>query len=321
MTSMKKEDERKDLAGEAMQCHSVTSEDEGKRIDKFLSDRFSDVSRNHLQKMIERGEITVGGSPVKPNYKLRLQDEIHILTDTAPVPVEIVPQDIPLSIIHEDDDILIIDKPKGMVVHPAPGHPDGTLVNAILFHCGKRLSGINGELRPGIVHRIDKDTTGSLIVCKNDCAHRRIAEQIAVHSIQRSYVGIVHGNVKEEEGTVDAPIGRDPKNRKRMAVHAPHGKEAVTHYHILKRLNGYTYLRFDLETGRTHQIRVHAASIGHPLLGDQVYGPKKCPFHLTGQTLHAWRIGFIHPSTDEYVEYEAPIPGYITELVEALDFA
>lgn len=315
---MNNENELASPAGKASESYSVASGDQGKRIDKFLSEGLADVSRSHLQKMIERGDITVNGSPVRTNYKLREGDEIRILTDTAPVPVAIVPQDIPLSIIHEDDDLLIVDKPKGMVVHPAAGHPDGTLVNAVLFHCGERLSGINGELRPGIVHRIDKDTTGSLIVCKNDRAHQLIAEQIAVHSIRRSYVGIVHGNVKEESGTIDAPIGRDPKNRKRMAVNAAHGKRAVTHYHILKRLKGYTYLQFDLETGRTHQIRVHAASMGHPLLGDEVYGPKKCPFRLQGQTLHAWRIGFVHPATGEYVEYEAPVPEYMEELVGKL---
>lgn len=306
------------MSGENDNFYTVASGDSGTRIDKFLSGQMPDVSRNHLQKMIERGDITVGGSPVKTNYKLHENDEIRILADTVPTPVEIAPQNIPLSILYEDDDLLIVDKPKGMVVHPAAGHLDGTLVNAILYHCGERLSGINGELRPGIVHRIDKDTTGSLIVCKNDRAHRLIADQIAVHSIRRSYVGIVHGNVKEESGTIDAPIGRDSKNRKRMAVNAPHGKRAITHYHILERLNGYTYLQFDLETGRTHQIRVHAAAMGHPLLGDEVYGSKKCPFHLQGQTLHAWRIGFVHPSTGEYVEYEAPVPEYMVELVGKL---
>ena len=297
----------------------VETADAGQRIDRFLAERLPEVSRTHLKKMMEREEIYANGHPVKANYRVREGDGILLMADTAPVPVAIIPQDIPLSILYEDDDLLVINKPKGMVVHPAPGHPDGTLVNAILYHCGDRLSGINGELRPGIVHRIDKDTTGSLIVCKNDRAHQRVAEQIAVHSIRRSYLGIVHGRMPEETGTIDAPIGRDPRQRKRMAVNAVHGKRAVTHYTVLQYLDGYSYVRFDLETGRTHQIRVHAASIGHPLLGDMVYGPKKCPFSLEGQTLHAWRIGLTHPSTGEYVEFEAPLPDYFAKLLDRLD--
>ncbi|MBR1629031.1 MAG: RluA family pseudouridine synthase, partial [Lachnospiraceae bacterium] len=232
------------------------------------------------------------------------------------VPVAIEPENIPLSILYEDEDVLIVDKPKGMVVHPAPGHYTGTLVNAILYHCGERLSGINGELRPGIVHRIDKDTTGSLIVCKNDRAHRFIADQIAVHSIRRSYVGIVAGQLKTTSGSIDAPIGRSPKDRKKMAVNVPRAKPAITHYKVLQALDGYTYLQFDLETGRTHQIRVHMASLQHPLIGDPVYGTAKGFASIQGQALHAWKIGFMHPTTRGYVEFEAPIPGYMLDFVK-----
>ncbi len=298
----------------------ITENEVGLRIDRLLTHHFPDLSRSHLQKMIEKQAVLVNGRPIKSNYRLSAQDVISVEEDPAPQPVAIVPEDIPLSILYEDDDILIIDKPKGMVVHPAPGHPNGTLVNAILYHCKDRLSGINGELRPGIVHRIDKNTTGSLIVCKNDIAHHRIAEQIATHSIRRSYVGIVHGEVTEEKGTIHTLIGRSPKDRKKMAVLSSGGRDAITHYTQIEPLRGYTYLRFDLETGRTHQIRVHMAHIHHPLLGDDVYGPRKCPFKLEGQTLHAWKIGFIHPRTEEYVEFEAPIPQYLLDLVQKLKY-
>ncbi len=297
----------------------IASENEaGNRIDRYLSSKLEEVSRSHLQKLMERGEIRVNNHEIKANYRLRAGDEIILTTNTAPARVDIVPQDIPLEIIYEDDDLLIINKPKGMVVHPAAGHWDGTLVNAIMYHCGDRLSGINGELRPGIVHRIDKDTTGSLVVCKNDRSHIFIADQIAVHSIRRSYEGIVHGKLGQQNGTVDAPIGRDPGNRKRMAVEKIHGKPAVTHYTVLEEFNQYSYVRFDLETGRTHQIRVHMAYLGHPLLGDEVYGPKKCPFKLQGQTLHAKVIGLVHPTTNEYMEWEAPLPEYFTRLLKNL---
>ena len=228
-------------------------------------------------------------------------------------------ENIPIDILYEDEDILIVNKPKQMVVHPAPGHPNGTLVNAVLYHCGDSLSGINGVLRPGIVHRIDQDTTGSLIICKNDNAHLKVAEQIAEHSLTRRYLGIVHGRLPKDEGVIDAPIGRNPKDRKMMAINRINGKEAITHYKVLQRFKDYTYCEFRLETGRTHQIRVHMASIGHPILGDPLYGPKKCLIEgLVGQTLHAWKIGFIHPRSGEYVEFEAPVPEYMSNLLKKL---
>ena len=242
---------------------------------------------------------------------------ISVLIPDA-IETSIEPEDIPLDILYEDNDVLVVNKPKGMVVHPSAGHYSGTLVNAIMYHCKDSLSGINGEIRPGIVHRIDMDTTGSLIVCKNDESHVAIAEQIKEHSCNRIYVGIVCGNVKEDEGTIDAPIGRHPVDRKKMAINEKNGKPAVTHYKVLKRFGKYTYMQFKLETGRTHQIRVHMASIGHPLLGDELYS-KNCPFkHLQGQTLHARTIGFIHPRTKEYMEFSAPLPKYFDDLLQKL---
>lgn len=231
---------------------------------------------------------------------------------------DILPEEIPLDILYEDTDLLVVNKPKGMVVHPAPGHYTGTLVNALMYHCRENLSGINGVMRPGIVHRIDMDTTGSLLVCKNDRAHQILAEQLKDHSITRRYEAIVHGNLKEDTGTVNAPIGRHPTDRKKMSVHAPHGREAVTHYRVLERFGNYTHIECELETGRTHQIRVHMASIGHPILGDLVYGPAKCPFRLQGQTLHARILGFVHPSTGAYVQFDAPLPEYFEELLKKL---
>lgn len=291
---------------------------EAVRIDKFLTDNLEDLSRSMIQNLIKLGNIFVNDKQIKANYRIRPMD--HIVANIPEAKeIDIAPEDIPLDIIYEDDDILIVNKPKGMVVHPSNGHESGTLVNAVLYHCKGQLSGINGEIRPGIVHRIDMDTTGSLIICKNDNAHRFIAEQIAVHSINRIYEGIVHGIVKEDEGTIHTLIGRSPTDRKKMAVLKSDGREAITHFKVLKRFKDYTYCEFKLETGRTHQIRVHMASINHPLVGDEVYGPKKCPFKLQGQTLHAKTIGFIHPRSREYVEFTAPTPDYFNELLKKLD--
>ena len=235
---------------------------------------------------------------------------------SEPEELNVEPENIPLDILYEDDDLLVVNKPKGMVVHPAAGHSSGTLVNAVLYHCRGNLSGINGVLRPGIVHRIDMDTTGALVICKSDFAHQSLAEQLSVHSITRKYRAIVHGNLKEDEGTVRGAIGRHPTDRKKMAINERNGKPAVTHYRVLERFGNYTYIECQLETGRTHQIRVHMASIGHPLLGDAVYGPKKCPVkNLQGQTLHAMVLGFIHPRTGAYMEFEAPLPEYFSNLL------
>lgn len=283
----------------------------GIRIDKFLANALPDKSRSHYQKSIDNGLVLVNGKNVKSKYQTKLGDEIIVSVEPVKE-IDIVPEDIPIDILYEDSDVIVVNKPKGMVVHPAPGHYTGTLVNALMYHCKDSLSGINGEIRPGIVHRIDMNTTGSLLVCKNDKAHNDIALQIKEHSVNRIYKGIVIGNFKEESGTVDAPIGRNPKDRKKMAV-VPGGREAITHFTVLEQFKGYSYVQFKLETGRTHQIRVHMASIGHPLLGDDVYGkPVK---NLQGQTLHAQTLGFIQPTTREYVEANAPLPAYFEDLL------
>lgn len=295
----------------------ITPEMEGERIDKCISNYLESLSRSYIQKIIKDGRAYVNDAVVKANYKVKVDDKVQFEIPDCEEP-DIPPQDIPLDILYEDKDILIVNKPKDMVVHPAPGHYEGTLVNAIMFHCKDELSGINGVLRPGIVHRIDKDTTGSIIICKNDEAHRKIAQQLKEHSITRKYRAIVYGRIMEEEGTVNAPIGRHPTDRKKMAINEKNGKPAVTHYKVLERFDKYTYIECQLETGRTHQIRVHMTSIGHPLLGDEVYGNAKCPFKLEGQTLHAMTIGFIHPTTGEYVEYEAPLPEYFEHLLQIL---
>lgn len=295
----------------------ITPEMEGERIDKCISNYLESLSRSYIQKIIKDGKAYVNDAVVKANYKVKVDDKVQFEIPDCEEP-DISPQDIPLDILYEDKDILIVNKPKDMVVHPAPGHYEGTLVNAIMFHCKDELSGINGVLRPGIVHRIDKDTTGSIIICKNDEAHRKIAQQLKEHSITRKYRAIVYGRIMEEEGTVNAPIGRHPTDRKKMAINEKNGKPAVTHYKVLERFDKYTYIECQLETGRTHQIRVHMTSIGHPLLGDEVYGNAKCPFKLEGQTLHAMTIGFIHPTTGEYVEYEAPLPEYFEHLLQIL---
>ncbi len=288
------------------------------RIDKFLSEQMPDHTRSFLQKLIKEGDVLVNGQPVKSNYKVSTDDRISVEIPEMKDP-EILAEDIPLDILYEDSDIIIVNKPKQMVVHPAPGHYSGTLVNALMYHCGNDLSGINGELRPGIVHRIDMDTTGSLVICKNDIAHQSLSEQLKVHSIKRVYEAIVHGNLKEDTGTIHAPIGRHPQDRKKMSIHAKISRDAITHYQVLERFGNYTYIQCQLETGRTHQIRVHMASIGHPILGDEVYGPKKCPFpSLQGQTLHAKTLGIIHPRTGEYLEVNAPLPDYFTKLLRIL---
>ena len=288
----------------------------GQRLDCYLSEAL-EVTRSAVQNWLEQGLVRVNGRPQEKNYRLREGDRIEAELP-APAPCQAVAEDIPLDIVYEDDDLLVVNKPKGMVVHPAAGNPSGTLVNALLAHCGDSLSGINGVLRPGIVHRINKDTSGLLIVAKNDFAHQGLAEQIKAHSFTREYRAVVYGKIRED-GTVDAPIARHPQDRKRMAVqNTPNARNAVTHYFVTKNFTGFTQLRLRLETGRTHQIRVHMAYIGHPVAGDPVYGPKKVITQLHGQCLHAGLIGFIHPRTGEYMEFEAPLPPYFTDFVKTL---
>lgn len=296
---------------------SVAEEFDGERIDKYIAQSYQELTRTYLQKLLKEGLVLVNDKEVKSNYRLCVNDEIQISIPDAKEP-DILPENIPLSILYEDQDLLVVNKPKGMVVHPSAGHYSGTLVNALLYHCRDNLSGINGVMRPGIVHRIDMDTTGALIVCKNDIAHFAISEQLSVHSINRKYRAIVYNNMLEDEGTVNAPIGRHPIDRKKMAINHKNGKKAITHYKVLEHLGHYAYIECSLETGRTHQIRVHMASIHHPLLGDMVYGPAKNSFHLQGQTLHAQIIGFIHPRTKEYIEIEAPLPEYFEVLLKTL---
>ena len=287
------------------------------RIDKCLSLLMDTLSRSYIQKLIKDENVLVNNKIVKSNYKVKAEDEICFYLPPSIEP-EIVAQDIPLNILFEDNDIIIINKPKGMVVHPAAGHYSDTLVNGLLHHCKDSLSGINGVMRPGIVHRIDMNTTGSLIVCKNDYSHNHIAEQLKVHSITRKYHAIVYGVLKDDFGTIDKPIGRSDTDRKKMAINAKNGRNAVTHYKVLKRFDKYTYIECQLETGRTHQIRVHLASIGHPILGDDVYSNRSCPFKLEGQTLHAKTIGFVHPKTETYMEFDAPLPDYFVHLLNIL---
>ena len=301
----------------AEQKEFLFSSDQSCRIDKYLSDELSELSRSYIQKLIKDGNVCVNGTSVKANYKLTNQDRITIELPELSEP-DILPEDIPLDILYEDQDLLIINKPKGMVVHPSAGHYSGTLVNALMFYCKDDLSGINGVLRPGIVHRIDMNTTGSLVVCKNDRTHRALEEQLKVHSITRKYRAIVHGRIVED-GIVDAPIGRNPNDRKKMAINYKNGKEAVTHYHVLQTFSKFTYIECQLETGRTHQIRVHMASIGHPILGDDVYGPSKCPYKLQGQTLHAQTLGFVHPGTGKYLEIQAELPEYFENLLKIMN--
>ncbi len=296
----------------------INQEENGMRIDVFLSKKMDNVSRSYIQKLIKEKEISVNGMAVKANYKVSANDIVQLTIPDLSEP-DILPENIPLDILYEDADILIVNKPKGMVVHPSPSHYTGTLVNALMYYCKDDLSGINGVMRPGIVHRIDMDTTGSLLVCKNDFAHQKLAEDLKVHNIKRIYHAIVHGVIKEDEGTVEGPIGRHPIDRKKMSINYKNGKPAVTHYRVLKRFSNYTYIECQLETGRTHQIRVHMASIHHALVGDTVYGPAKSPFHLQGQTLHAKILGIHHPRTNEYLEIDAPLPEYFTDLLQKLE--
>lgn len=296
----------------------VSEEQEDVRIDRYLTETCEELSRSYIQKLLKNGDVLVGGKAVKASYKVAPGDTIELEIPDAVEP-EIEAEDMDLDILYEDEDVLLVNKPKGMVVHPAAGHYSGTLVNGLMAHCRNQLSGINGVMRPGIVHRIDMDTTGVLIVCKNDFSHNSIAAQLKEHSITRKYRAVVHGVMKEDDGTVDAPIGRHPADRKKMSINEKNGKHAVTHYRVLKRFSKYTYIECQLETGRTHQIRVHMASIHHPLLGDTVYGPEKCPFSLQGQTLHAGVLGFIHPRTGEYMEFTAPLPDYFQQLLDKLE--
>ncbi|MBR6365796.1 MAG: RluA family pseudouridine synthase [Lachnospiraceae bacterium] len=296
--------------------YTVTEENSEERLDKCLALLNENFSRTFIKNLIVDKRIMVNGKYQKPSY-ITVEGDVLLMDVPDPVVPDIPAQDIPLNIVYEDDDVILIDKPKDMVVHPAPGHYTDTLVNALMFHCKDHLSGINGVLRPGIVHRIDRNTTGILIACKNDAAHQAIAKQLSEHSITRRYYALVYGDVKED-GTVDAPLGRSPKDRKKMAI-VPGGKEAITHYMVKERFGDYTWIECRLETGRTHQIRVHMSSIHHPLVGDDVYGPEKCPFKgLEGQVLHAYKLGFIHPRTGEYMEFESALPEYFEELLRKL---
>lgn len=296
----------------------VDIENEGERVDKYLSIVFPENSRSYIQKAIDAGNVLVNGVAVSKNYKLKSEDQLQY-TPIAPVLLSVEAQNIPLDIVYEDDDLLVVNKCKGMVVHPAPGNYDNTLVNALMYHCGDSLSGINGVLRPGIVHRIDKDTSGLLIVAKNDFSHKLLAEQIKEHSFNREYRAVITGHLKQQQGTVVAPIGRNPSDRKKMCVTEKNSKNAITHYDVIESYKDYDYIKLRLETGRTHQIRVHMAYLGHPLAGDVVYGkPKGKELLLNGQCLHAGLIGFIHPRSGEYVELSSDLPDYFKNFIERL---
>lgn len=294
----------------------VIEEEEGDRLDIYLSQQLGDMSRSYIQKIIKDKKVTVNDKVEKAKYLVKEDDKI-VIEIPAPKLLEVTPQDIPIDIVYEDSDVLIINKPQDMVVHPAPGNYEGTLVNAILYHCKDNLSSINGVIRPGIVHRIDKDTSGLLMIAKNNNAHNSLAEQLKDHSITREYQFICHGVVKEDKITVNKPIGRNPKDRLKMAV-VKDGKNATTHFEVIQRYDNFTHMKARLETGRTHQIRVHALSINHPLLGDEVYGPKNSKFKLKGQTLHAKKLGFIHPTTNEYVEFDSELPNYFKHILNKL---
>ena len=297
---------------------TLTADRPGERADALLARLVPDLTRSAAQKLLERGAVTLNGGPARKNDRPDPGDVLEVVLPD-PEPIDLVPQDIPLDVVYEDGDVIVVNKPVGLVVHPAPGHPDGTLVNALLYHCGTSLSGINGELRPGIVHRIDRDTSGLIIAAKNDRAHLALAAQLQDHSLARTYEAVAVGSLREDSGTVDAPIGRHPVDRKKMAIDRKNGREAITHWTVLARYPGYTHVECRLETGRTHQIRVHLASIGHPLLGDTVYGAKKPVPGLAGQCLHARRLRFVHPSTGEPVELECPLPDWFQEVLRKID--
>ncbi len=297
---------------------TLRTDREGERSDAFLARSVPDLTRSAAQKLLEQGMVKRKGAPLKKNDRLSAGEELE-LTLPDPEPLDVVPQNIPLDVVYEDEDVIVVNKPVGLVVHPAPGHPDGTLVNALLYHCGDSLSGVNGVLRPGIVHRIDRDTSGLIIAAKNDRAHLALAQQLQDHSLARTYEAVTVGGLKEDEGTVDAPIGRHPVDRKKMAIDRKNGKRAVTHYTVLGRYPGYTHVECRLETGRTHQIRVHMASIGHPLLGAVVYGSKKPWPGLAGQCLHARKLRFVHPSTGKLVEVECPLPQWFETVLKQID--
>ena len=295
---------------------TATPEEKGRRLDQFLAEQLEELTRSAAQRLAEEEHVLLNGKPLKKNYKMTGCEtlEVHL---PDPEPIDAVPQNIPLDIAYEDEDLLVINKPKGMVVHPAPGNPDGTVVNAVLYHCGESLSGIGGAFRPGIVHRIDKDTSGLLIIAKNDRAHLYLSEQLKDHTLARTYEAVVIGGLKEDKGTVNAPIGRSPKDRKKMAI-VSDGRHAVTHYEVLARYPGYTHIRCKLETGRTHQIRVHMASLGHPIVGDEVYGPSKSKFDLQGQCLHARELTFLHPADGQPRLVKSDLPDYFTDLLHKL---
>lgn len=296
---------------------TITQEFDNERIDKVISQVFEDISRSTAQKLIEQNNVTVDGRITNKKYKVNLGEKIE-LTPPKLQEINVQPQQIKLDILFEDDDLLVVNKPKGMVVHPAVGNLDNTLVNALLFHCDGKLSDINGGIRPGILHRIDKDTSGLLIVAKNNDSHIELAKQIKEHSFTREYRAVVHGNIKTDSGTINAPIGRSKKDRKKMTVTTENSKNAITHYEVIERFCGYTYLKIMLETGRTHQIRVHMAKRGNPVAGDIVYGQKNTPKHLNGQCLHAMRIGFVHPKTHEYLEFSSELPEYFSSFLNTL---
>ena len=295
----------------------TTEQGKNKRLDAFLAERVEGISRAQAAKLIESGAVLLDGKAPSKSLKLTGAETVEV-TLPEPEPIDALPQDIPLDVVYEDADVIVVNKPSGLVVHPAPGHPDGTLVNALLYHCGDSLSGVGGALRPGIVHRIDRDTSGLIIAAKNDAAHQSLAAQLKDHTLARTYECIVVGNLRDDSGTVDAPIARDPRDRKRMAV-VSGGREAVTHWEVVARYPGYTHVRCRLETGRTHQIRVHMAHIGHPILGDTVYGAKKPVPGLTGQCLHAVGLRFAHPRTGEVVELSCPLPDEFTAMLKKLD--